>query len=84
MKRIITAFATAAILSVSSFSAAFAAEAEMTMVIDTVTRLLIDLRIPSEEVNNLTLDQARRIIQIADSAERGDPARIKVLEIINE
>lgn len=84
MKRFITATATAAIISATSFGTAFSAEAEMSMVVDAVTRLLVELRIPSDEVDNLTIDQARRIVQIADSAERGDPTRIKVLEIVNE
>ncbi len=84
MKRLITASATAAIISVTSFGAAFAAEAEMNMVVDAVTRLLVELRIPSTEVDNLTIDQARRIVQIADSKEMGDAARSQVLAIINE
>ncbi|MCV2872240.1 hypothetical protein OEZ71_08015 [Defluviimonas sp. WL0050] len=84
MKRLITASATAAIISVTSFGAAFAAEAEMNMVVDAVTRLLVELRIPSSEVDNLTIDQARRIVQIADSKEMGDAARSQVLAIINE
>lgn len=84
MKRFITAAATAAVLSISSFGAAFAAEAEMSMVVDAVTRLLVELRIPSDNVDNLTIDQARRIVQIADSKEMGDATRAKVLQIINE
>jgi hypothetical protein len=84
MKRFITAAATAAIVSVTSFGTAIAAEAEMSMVVDAVTRLLIELRIPSTEVDNLTIDQTRRIVQIADSKEMGDAARSQVLAIINE
>lgn len=84
MKRLVTVAATAAIISVTSFGAAFAAEAEMNMVVDAVTRLLVELRIPSSEVDNLTIDQARRIVQIADSKEMGDAARSQVLAIINE
>ena len=84
MKHLITASATAAIISVTSFGAAFAAEAEMNMVVDAVTRLLVELRIPSDEVDNLTIDQARRIVQIAESKEMGDGTRGQVLAIINE
>ncbi len=84
MKRFITATATAAVLSISSFGAAFAAEQEMSMVVDTVTRLLVELRIPSDHVDDLTIDQTRRIVQIADSKEMGDATRSQVLAIINE
>ncbi|SPH25087.1 hypothetical protein DEA8626_04123 [Defluviimonas aquaemixtae] len=85
MKRTITAVATAAMLSVSTLTgAAFAAESEMNMVVDAVTRLLVELRIPSDNVGDLTIDQVRRIVQIADSHEMGDATRAQVLKIIDE
>jgi hypothetical protein len=56
----------------------------MTMVVDTVTRLLVDLKIPSDNVDKLTIEQVRQIVAIADSHEMGNGTRIQVLKIINE
>lgn len=85
MKRTITALATAAMLSVTTLAgAASAVEAEMNMVVDAVTRLLVELRIPTDKVDSLSIDQVRRIVQIADSKEMGDAARVQVLKIIDE
>lgn len=85
MKRTFTALATAAVLSVAALQAnAQATNNEMQMVEDTVIRLLIDLNIPSDNIKKLTLDQARRILTIAESKEMGDGVRAQVMAIINE
>lgn len=85
MKRTLSALATAAVLSVAALQAnAQATNNEMQMVEDTVIRLLIDLNIPSENIKALTLDQARRILTIAESKEMGDGVRAQVMSIINE
>lgn len=85
MKRTLSALATAAVLSVAALQAnAQATNNEMQMVEDTVIRLLIDLNIPSDNIKSLTLDQARRILTIAESKEMGDGVRAQVMSIINE
>ncbi|GEM_PF-1300124 len=85
MKRTFTALATAAVLSVAALQVnAQATNNEMQMVEDTVIRLLIDLNIPSDNIKKLTLDQARRILTIAESKEMGDGVRAQVMAIINE
>lgn len=85
MKRTLSALATAAVLSVAALQAnAQVTNNEMQMVEDTVIRLLIDLKIPSESIKSLTLDQARRILSIAQMQDTGDAARAQVLGIINE
>jgi len=85
MKRTFTALATAAVLSVAALQVnAQATNNEMQMVEDTVIRLLIDLNIPSDNIKKLTLDQARRILTIAESKEMGDGVRAQVMSIINE
>ena len=87
MKHIMTAVLTVAAMSVATTQAGAqdtgATMHEMQMVEDTLKRLLVELKIPSETADRLTIDQARQIIQIADSREMGG-ARAQVLEIIGE
>lgn len=76
---------TAAILSATLFAGmANAAQTEMQMVEDTAKRLLIELNLPSDTIDNLTVAQMREIIAIADSKEMGDATRARVQKIIGE
>lgn len=82
MKRTILALTAASALA--GFGSAAHAMAEFEMVQDTLRAFLIELRIPSEEMDKLTLAQMREIIAIVDSKEMGDGARAQVLKIIGE
>lgn len=83
MNRTITA--AAALLSVSLLaSGAFAAQTEMQMVEDTAKRLLIELNLPADSIDNLTVAQMREIIAIADSKEMGDATRARVQKILDD
>lgn len=82
MKR--TALALAAAITLAGFASGAQAMAEFTMVEDTLRAFLVELRIPAEKAENLTLAQMRQIIAIVDSKEMGDGARVQVLKIIGE
>ena len=82
MKR--TAFALAAALTLASLGSGAQAMSEFDMVEDTLRAFLIELRIPSEKADDLTLAQMREIIAIVDSKEMGDGARVQVLKIMGE
>lgn len=82
MKR--TALALAAALTLAGFASGAQAMAEFNMVEDTLKAFLIELRIPAEKADNLTLAQMREIIAIVDSKEMGDGARVQVLKIMGE
>ena len=76
---------TAAVLSATLFAGlANAAQTEMQMVEDTAKRLFIELNIPSDNLDHLTVAQLREIISIADGKEMGDATRARVLKIIGE
>ncbi len=82
MKRSITA-AAAAVLSVALFaSGAYAAQTEMQMVEDTAMKLLLELNLPTDNLDNLSVAQLRQIISIADSKEMGDGTRGQVQKIL--
>lgn len=85
MKRTIAAFTTAALLSVAALSgAANAAQDEMKMVHDTVVSTLIELGLPTDKVDALTMSQVQRIISIADGKERGEATKAMVQKIMGE
>jgi hypothetical protein len=80
MKRTFYALATAATLA--TFASGAQAMQEFDMVQDTLKAFLIELNIPADKMDNLTLSQIREIIAIVDSREMGDGARTQVLGII--
>lgn len=82
MKRTILALAAASALA--GFGSAAHAMAEFEMVQDTLRAFLIELRIPSEEMDKLTLAQMREIISIVDSKKMNEGVRAQVLKIIGE
>ena len=65
-------------------SAARAAGDEMKMVHDTVVSTLIELKLPTDGVDDLTMSQIQRIISIADGKEMGDAVRVQVQKILQE
>jgi len=81
MKRTFLALAMTAALTV--FASGAQAMAEFDKVQDTLRAFLVELNIPTDAMDNLTLKQMREIIAIADSREMGDGARTQVLGIID-
>ena len=80
MKRTLLALATTTALTV--FASGAQAMQEFDMVQDTLRAFLVELKIPTDAMDNLTLKQMREIITIVDSKEMGDGARTQVLGII--
>lgn len=79
-----TIFALAAAVSLGGFASGAYAMTEFDMVQDTLKMFLIELKIPTDKMDNLTMAQMREIITIVDSHEMGDAARAQVLKIIGE
>ena len=85
MKHTIKALAVAALLSTTALSASAQTNGdELTMVVGSVYRLLAELNLPTDNINNLTMAQIGAIIAIADSHEMGDAARVRVQKILSE
>ena len=81
MKRTFLALAMTAALTV--FASGAQAMAEFDKVQDTLRAFLVELNIPTDAMDNLTLKQMREIIAIADSREMCDGARTQVLGSID-
>jgi len=85
MKHTIKALAVAALLSATALSASAQTNGdELTMVVGSVYRLLAELNLPTDNINNLTMAQIGAIIAIADSHEMGDAARVRVQKILGD
>lgn len=93
--QILTAAATAAVLSVTAVpalaqtatvdpTAENADAADLDMVEERLQRVLFDLKIPDRDMRTVTLDQARRILSVGAAEEQGDAARAQVLAILDE
>ena len=80
MKRTLLALATTTALTV--FASGAQAMQEFDMVQDTLKAFLVELNIPTDNIDNLTMQQMREIIAIVDSREMGDGARTQVLGIM--
>ncbi|GAB4386999.1 hypothetical protein [Albidovulum sp.] len=76
-------FALTAVSGLAMASSAIAMP-EFDMVRDTVKKFLIELSLPTDNIDNLTMDQVHRIISFVDSREMGDAARVQVLKILQE
>lgn len=81
MKKTIIALATA--VALAGFTTGAQAMEEFDMVQDTLKAFLVELKIPTDNIDDISLGQMREIIAIVDSREMGDGARVQVLGILS-
>lgn len=84
MKKTLTAVVAAALLSVATLPANAQASQEFDMVLGSVYRLLFELQLPTDGINNLSMGQVQQILALGGSREMGDGARARVQAILGQ
>lgn len=84
MKKTLAAVAASALLSVSALSANAQASQEYDMVLGSVYRMLSELQLPTDNINNLSMAQVQQILALGESREMGDGARARVQAILGQ